>query len=100
MNLDFTDHAISDLHEISEYTLKTWGSRQEERYFKNLYRRFSQILEDPTRWRFREDLFPRCQVAAVSRHLILFRVDDDVLLIVRILHGSMDLGSHIPDELD
>jgi len=98
--LDFTDHAVADLQNISAYTLEIWGAEQEERYLKNLYSKFSEILNDPARWRFREDLFPRCQVAAEGRHLILFRIDNDVLLIVRILHGSMDLGRHIPDELN
>jgi len=98
--LDFTDHAAVDLQEVSAYTLGTWGQEQEERYLKKLYRKFSEILEEPARWRFREDLFPRCQVAAEGRHLILFQVNDGVLLIVRILHGTMDLGRHIPDEMN
>lgn len=100
MILDFTAQASADLQKISEYTLSVWGAKQEEQYLKSLYRKFGDILEEPARWRFREDLFPRCQVAAEGRHLILFRIDSDVLLIVRILHGTMDLGRHISDELD
>ncbi|MDB0056723.1 type II toxin-antitoxin system RelE/ParE family toxin [Akkermansiaceae bacterium] len=100
MILDFTDHAAADLQEVSEYTLATWGEEQEERYLKDLYRKFSEILNDPARWRFREELFPRCQVAAEGRHLVLFRIDHEVLLIVRILHSSMDLGRHIPDGMN
>jgi toxin ParE1/3/4 len=96
--LDLTEHAAADLQDISAYTLDTWGAEQEEKYLKNLYRKFSEILESPDRWRFREDLFPRCQVAFEGRHLILFQVNDDVLLIVRILHGAMNLGSHVPIE--
>ncbi len=99
MILDFTDSAVTDLHAISEFTLTTWGKAQEERYLKQLYRKFQQLLEDPARWRFREDLFPKCQVAIEGRHLILFRFEGEVLLIVRVLHGAMDLGNHIPDNL-
>ena len=65
---------------------------------KILYQKFAEILEFPVRWRFREDLFPSCQVAAEGRHLILFQINNDILLIVRILHDSMDLVRKISSE--
>ena len=99
MELDLTDAALSDLRSIREYTLNTWGEEQEDRYLDELWARFEQILDDPNRWRFREDLFPRCQLAAQGRHVILFRVEGQALQIVRILHSAMDFNRQIPDEL-
>jgi len=99
MELDLTDAALSDLRSIREYTLKTWGEEQEDRYLDELWARFEQILDDPNRWRFREDLFPRCQLAAQGRHVILFRVEGQALQVVRILHSAMDFNRQIPDAL-
>lgn len=99
MELDLTDAALSDLRSIREYTLKTWGEEQEDRYLDELWARFEQILDDPNRWRFREDLFPRCQLAAQGRHVILFRVEGQALQVVRILHSAMDFNRQIPDDL-
>lgn len=36
MNLEFTKAAVIDLRDISKYTLKTWGTEQEEIYLDAL----------------------------------------------------------------
>jgi toxin ParE1/3/4 len=100
MKLDFTPAAISDLCSISDYTLQACGPQQEEIYLTALWARFDEILASPHRWRFRPDLFPSCQIASHLRHVILFRIQGDILQIVRILHVSMDLPRHIPKDLD
>ena len=98
MTLDFTQAAVSDLRSIREYTLETWGEFQEQEYLDALWKKFEEILTDPQRWRYRNDLFPGCQIAAQGKHVILFRIDGDVLQIVRILHSAMDFRRHLLDE--
>ena len=73
MKLRFTRTAITDLH---------------------------NIRDNPAQWQFREDLFPRCQIAYEGRHTILFCMDDSALLVVRILHSSMDLNINISDDFN
>jgi toxin ParE1/3/4 len=97
MILDFTKAAVSDLQSIRSYTLETWGPEQEQRYLNELWKKFDEILTDSERWRCRDDLFPGCQIAAQGKHVILFRVQDTVLEIVRILHGAMDFPRQIHD---
>ena len=84
MNLEFTKAAVGDLKSIRQYTLEIWGGGQEEVYLNDLWKKFEHILDDPSRWRFRNDLFPGCQVASQGRHVILFRVQGKTLQIVRI----------------
>ena len=98
MILDLTKAAVSDLQSVRSYTLETWGPEQEQHYLDELWKKFEQILADPQRWRRRDDLFPGCQIAAQGKHVILFRVQDTVLEIVRILHGAMDYPRQIQDE--
>ena len=100
MILDLTESAIRDLRAISKHTRTKWGSEQERRYLKQLYTRFQQILESPASYRFREDLFPDCQVAIEGRHQILFQVKNDSLLVVRILHEKMSIERHFAKGLD
>ena len=97
MILEFTKAAVSDLQSIRSYTLETWGPAQEQRYLDALWKKFEEILAHPPRWRRRDDLFPGCQIAAQGKHVILFRVQDTVLEIVRILHGAMDFPRQIRD---
>ena len=98
MTLDFTAAAVLDLQSIRDYTLEVWGADQEQIYLDSLWDRFAQILREPRRWRFRDDLFPACQIAAQGKHVILFRVQGKVLQIVRILHSAMDYSRHVPDD--
>jgi toxin ParE1/3/4 len=98
MTLDFTTAAVADLQSIRTYTLENWGEQQEQRYLDSLWAKFEEILVDPQRWRSRNDLFPGCRIAAQEKHVILFRIEEDVLQIVRILHGAMDYPRHIPSE--
>ncbi len=98
MALDFTEAAISDLRSIRDYTLETWGEQQEQIYLDALWARFEEILTDPKRWRYRNDLFPGCQIAAQGKHVILFRLDGEVFQVVRILHSAMDFRRHLPGE--
>jgi toxin ParE1/3/4 len=98
MTLDFTAVAVSDLRSIRAYTLENWGARQEQIYLDSLWGKFEEILAHPAKFRFRNDLFPACQIAAQGRHIILFRLRGNTLQIVRILHASMDLPRHIPEK--
>lgn len=96
MTLQFTKAAVADLQAIRNYTLHTWGEEQETAYLKQLWTRFGQILGSPGRFRRRDDLFEGCRIAAEGRHVILFRIEGDILQIVRILHSAMDFRRHLP----
>jgi toxin ParE1/3/4 len=98
MILDFTKAAVSDLQSIRSYTIESWGAEQEQVYLDGLWKKFEELLADPQRWRCRDDLFTGCQIAAQGKHVILFRVQDSVLEVVRILHGAMDFPRQIRDE--
>jgi toxin ParE1/3/4 len=98
MRLEFTKAAASDLQSIRSYTFETWGAEQEQCYLDDLWKKFEEILADPTRWRQREDLFPGCRIAAQGKHVILFRTEGAILQIVRILHSAMDFPRHLPGE--
>ena len=98
MTLEFTTAATEDLQSVRNYILQTWGPAQEKIYLDALWTRFEQILRQPDKFRQRPDLFPGCQIAAQGRHVVLFRIHQSTLQIVRILHSSMDLPRHFPKE--
>ena len=64
MNLEFTKAAVGDLKSIRQYTLETWGGEQEEVYLNDLWKKFEDILDDPSRWRFGTT----CSPVARSHH--------------------------------
>jgi len=95
VKLEITNAAIADIRSIREYTVEQWGERQDEIYSDRLWQRFEEILADAPSYRFRPDLFPGCQIASEGRHVILFRVYNGVLQVVRVLHSAMDFKRHI-----
>ena len=97
MTVDLTEAALQDLRSIRDYTLFTWGEEQERKYLDGMWAKFETLRTAPDRFRQREDLFPGCRLAIHGKHLVLFRVQGDVLQIVRVLHGSMDLHGQIED---
>ena len=98
MHLEFTQSATEDLLAISDYTLETWGEKQQDSYLDGVYAKFEEISDTPARYRFRNDLFPQCQIAKYGRHVILFICEDELLTVVRVLHDAMDFKRHIPEE--
>lgn len=95
MKLRLSIAAQKDLQEIYSYTIKTWGETQADNYVDSLWRTFQKISKAPHEYRFREDLYKNCQLAAHGKHLILFRCQDADIEIARILHSAMDAKRHI-----
>lgn len=96
MKLQLTKAALEDLRSIRAYTLVTWGAEQEQRYLDRIWARFESLRLNPERHRPRPDLFPGCRLATEGKHVILFRCNDDLLEVVRVLHAAMDFKRHLP----
>jgi toxin ParE1/3/4 len=95
-----SDYAEKDLVGIFDYTLETWGETQFRRYHRLLNQALESLCRDSAqpRSKKREELFRDCKSLAVGRHFILYRLRDDVVEIARVLHQSMDLERHIPED--
>lgn len=98
MKLELTRAALDDLRSIRAYTLELWGPDQEQQYLDQIWKKFESILSAPSKFRFRRDLFPNCQIATEGKHVILFRTHKSRLQVVRVLHGAMDFKRQIPTE--
>ncbi|MBC9868540.1 MAG: type II toxin-antitoxin system RelE/ParE family toxin [Opitutae bacterium] len=87
--------AIQDLNEIADFTLDTWGSEQEDIYLELLEKAFIAISKNPTLGRFYDEVYSGLRRHLAGRHIILYRVSDNAVEIVRVLHHSMDFESHL-----
>jgi toxin ParE1/3/4 len=57
----------------------------------------SRLLEFPEIGQARPDLRPGLRHWPVGNFLILYRVDDDAITVVRVLHGARDLSGLFDD---
>jgi toxin ParE1/3/4 len=88
--------ARADLLDIAYYTSERWNEQQAERYITDLYAAFRQLVERPELRRSYAPLPPYFRALAGS-HAIFYRVTDEELLIVRVLHAAMLPELHLDE---
>jgi toxin ParE1/3/4 len=87
--------ALEDLQSVDDYTVRTWGVDQADRYLAMLWNTFEQIARKPARWRLRPELHAECRICFSGRHAILYRIKEDRIEIGRVLHEAMDFPRHV-----
>lgn len=92
MRVDITDPAARDLAEIRNY-IATDSSRRALAFVLELERVCTVLLrEAPFLGRARDDLAPGVRVFPHRGYLICYDISGDVVRILRVLHGSVDLA--------
>jgi toxin ParE1/3/4 len=96
--------AERDFSHIIDWTTENFGPRQAARYADLMLAGIDVIAENPfsSRSREREEIgggYRTVHLARPGRHFILYRMEGtDTVLVVRILHDSMELSRHVPKE--
>jgi toxin ParE1/3/4 len=87
--------ARRDLREIWHYTADRWGLDQADRYVRQLHRAFDAIANDPQKGRRYDEVRRGYRMLPAGTHMIFFRVRDQTIDIIRILHQRMDFDRHL-----
>ncbi|MPZ18121.1 MAG: type II toxin-antitoxin system RelE/ParE family toxin [Luteitalea sp.] len=93
--LVLTEIAKSDLASIRRYSTRTWGRDQTTKYMDVLRDAMKGLVRGTVLTRARDDLRPAIQMATSGRLSIFFEADNSRILVVRILHDSMDYRRHL-----
>lgn len=88
--------AVSDLENIWDYTVRMWDEDQAERYLRLLNVGFIDLTIQPDLGRACDAIRPGYRVFRVGSHVIFYRVMNEGIEIVRVLHQSMDFERHLP----
>jgi toxin ParE1/3/4 len=86
--------AAADLEEIAEYTIERFGIEQSRRYRDGLKTCFVQLANNPMLGRRTEQLMSGLQRFEHQSHVVFYISEPDYLLILRVLHSSMDVQRH------
>ncbi|HID91572.1 TPA: type II toxin-antitoxin system RelE/ParE family toxin [Candidatus Peregrinibacteria bacterium] len=95
MKLFITPQAINDLEDIFEYTVQNWSITQAEIYQDLLFESMNTILKLPKiggKYIYKKGNFRKLKS---NKHILFYKIKGEECIIVRILHGSMDLNSHL-----
>ena len=87
--------AETDLAEIADYTIETFGVEQARRYRNELEVRFRSLAENPQLGRSVERLGPGLRRFEQRSHVVFYKKHEGGVLIVRVLHARMDAARHL-----
>jgi len=89
--------ADRDLADIDAYTQAQFGTRQAERYLRDMLHAFEQLQNYPYLGRVVEDR-PNLHRYGYGSHVIIYTPTRCELIVRRVLHGHMDLLRHLNRE--
>jgi len=95
LKLKLSPKAINDLEEVYEYTLSNWGTKQAEKYQDELFEQMTRIAHDSqigSTYLFSKGNYQKFKI---NKHLIFYRIENEDLVVVRILHERMDFKSRL-----
>jgi toxin ParE1/3/4 len=87
--------ADADIESIAEASLRQWGLARAEKYILGMHETFQTLVEFPDLGRDAGHIRPGYRKIETASHSVFYRKTGDSVLIVRILHQSMDFGRHL-----
>jgi toxin ParE1/3/4 len=97
LKIVFHETAIEDLEEIWVYTLQTWSLEQADRYQLLIYAEIEFLATKPASGKDGNHIRKDYRFAKVKSHLIFYTYSSSEIVIVRILHESMDIPNRLKD---
>ena len=93
-----TNMAKADLKEIGHYTQNRWGREQRDQYLRMLDVSFQQLAVNPLKGKDCSDIRIGYRKLNAGSHVIFYRQTlADVIEIVRVLHGHMDIEARLSE---
>jgi toxin ParE1/3/4 len=89
-----SSQAATDIAGIYEYTIQTFGLAQARNYLAGLHDRFQMLAENPLYGRSATDLATNLRRLEYRSHVVFYVPKEPSILIVRVLHQSMDATTH------
>ncbi len=91
----FSKEAENDLIEIYRYGFINYGESKADLYIEALKEKCQFLADMPNLSPDRDEFNPPIKIHHHKKQLIIYIVETDYILIVRILHERMDIQQHI-----
>ena len=90
-----TQAATHDLESIWLYTFEQWGIDQAHQYTDDLTAAFNHLAQNPLLGTSCDDIRKGYRRRLVGRHFVYFRVTDNGIAVIRVLHDRVDAPRHL-----
>ncbi len=92
----FSNESVKDLEEIWSYTKQTWSIEHADRYYNLIIDEVEFIALNPHLGRSIDYIKEGYKSTKVKSHVIYYKqIEDETIIIVRILHQRMDSESRM-----
>ncbi len=98
MKVRFTAQADADIIDCYLYGFENFGRDQAERYEKSLRHVIDLISDHPRLAAERPEYAPPVRVHHHAKHYVIYLIEDDYVLIVRVLRDEVNLTNHLRTE--
>ncbi|WP_373487233.1 type II toxin-antitoxin system RelE/ParE family toxin [Blastomonas sp.] len=95
MRLDISKAADADLDDIIAYSAAEWGAGQGIDYVASFKIAFDRIVDNPGIGQRVSTRSGRLRKLKHRKHIFYYGSDETRILIVRVLHASMDASRHL-----
>ena len=93
---DLSKAAQEDLKSIARFRRRRWGIRQRNKYLKDIDQLFHALAKNPKMGQACDEIREGYRKFPYVSHVVFYKDDgDDAILIVRILHATMDVDANI-----
>lgn len=86
--------ADKDLEDIFDYTFDEFGFNQAEKYLLEIEEIFQHLIVNPQIGKKRDEIKQGLYSFPKDNHIIFYRILDNHIRIVRVLHGSRDVPKY------
>ena len=90
-----SSQAEQDLTDIWIYTAEEWNLAQADMYIEELVAGIERLSTHPELGYPRDDIRTGYRSLNASQHIVFYTVTDNEVLIVRVLHKSVDVQRHL-----
>ena len=87
--------AEEDLTDIWVYTAKVWSLAQADTYLDEIASAIQTLTEHPQIGHNRDDLKKGYRALTVNQHIVFYKVLEDEIQIIRVLHKCVDVPQHV-----
>lgn len=95
MKIYIQPKAKRDLKDIWHYSFKKWGLEQAHTYVSDIENGLETIANNPKIGFACDYIRAGYRQYGIRKHMIFYKIHSDRILIVRVLHESMDYKSNI-----
>ncbi|HET8809228.1 MAG TPA: type II toxin-antitoxin system RelE/ParE family toxin [Flavobacteriaceae bacterium] len=86
--------AALDMEEIFDYSIEEFGAKQAHDYASKMHTLFLKLTEQPEIGRKRNEIKIGLRSLPIGEHIVFYRILNDKIRILRILHGSRDIPNY------